>query len=145
MDHIRLDGGFQMPQMGGPALINQPPQIFGGYDGLPMQHLPPDMTAHMFGDPSTLLDEANEAKRRRIARVSTFLPAAGPTPVSLDAANRAPSTDRLVICVGRRRSSATASSQHALTASTTRQTASLPKSRRRGTRPRGAYGHCRKI
>lgn len=60
-----MDPGFQMPQMAPPPLLNQPPQIFGGYDGLPMQHLPPDM--HMFGDP-TLLDEANEAKRRRIAR-----------------------------------------------------------------------------
>ncbi|EJT77502.1 fungal specific transcription factor domain-containing protein [Gaeumannomyces tritici R3-111a-1] len=60
--------GFQMPQMhGAPPLINPPPQIFGGYDGMPMQ-LPPDMTAHMFGDPNTLLDDANEAKRRRIAR-----------------------------------------------------------------------------
>lgn len=72
MDRIRLEG-FQIPQMAPPPLLNQPPQIFGGYggmpDGLPMQHLPPDMTAHMFGDP-TLLDEANEAKRRRIARVS---------------------------------------------------------------------------
>jgi len=63
-----MDQGFQMPPMQRPTLINQPPQIFGGYDGLPMQ-LPPDMTAHMFGDPSALLDEANEAKRRRIARV----------------------------------------------------------------------------
>lgn len=49
--------------------MNPPPQIFGGYDGMPMQ-LPPDMTAHMFADHSTILDDANEAKRRRIARVS---------------------------------------------------------------------------
>ncbi len=71
MDHMRLDRGFQMPPpMAGPALINQPPQIFGGYDGLPIQRLTPDMTAHMFGDPNTLLDDSNEAKRRRIARVS---------------------------------------------------------------------------
>ncbi|KAF4927204.1 Fusaridione A cluster transcription factor fsdR [Colletotrichum viniferum] len=67
MDHM----GFQMPHMGHPPpLMNQPPQIFGAYtpDGLPVQHMPPDLAAHMFGDPSTLLDDANEAKRRRIAR-----------------------------------------------------------------------------
>ncbi|KAF6836127.1 fungal specific transcription factor domain-containing protein [Colletotrichum plurivorum] len=67
MDHM----GFQMPHMGHPPpLMNQPPQIFGAYtaDGMPVQHMPPDLAAHMFGDPSTLLDDANEAKRRRIAR-----------------------------------------------------------------------------
>lgn len=65
-------GGFQMPAMAHPPLMNQPPQIFGAhaYDGLPMQHLPPELTAQMFGDPNGLLDDANEAKRRRIARVS---------------------------------------------------------------------------
>lgn len=71
--------GFQMPAMGQPPpLMNQPPQIFGAdsYHGLPMQHLPPELTAQMFGDPGALLDDANEAKRRRIARVSrAFLPA----------------------------------------------------------------------
>ena len=69
MDHM---AGFQMPGMAAPSLINQPPQIFGGYthDGMPLQHLPPDLTAQMFGDPNGLLDDANEAKRRRIARVS---------------------------------------------------------------------------
>ncbi len=72
MDHMRLDRAFQMPPMAGPALINQPPQIFGGYEGMPIQHLPPDMTAHMFGDQSTLMDDSNEAKRRRIARVSVL-------------------------------------------------------------------------
>lgn len=62
-----------MPAMAHPPLMNQPPQIFGAhaYDGLPMQHLPPELTAQMFGDPNGLLDDANEAKRRRIARVST--------------------------------------------------------------------------
>ncbi|KAK2021828.1 fungal-specific transcription factor domain-containing protein [Colletotrichum zoysiae] len=67
MDHM----GFQMPHMAGPPpMMNQPPQIFGAYtpDGMPVQHMPPDLAAHMFGDPSTLLDDANEAKRRRIAR-----------------------------------------------------------------------------
>jgi hypothetical protein len=60
--------GFQMPHM-----VNPPPQIFGGYapDGMQMQHLPPELAAQMFGDPATLLDDTNEAKRRRIARVSS--------------------------------------------------------------------------
>ena len=71
MDH-RL-AGFQIPAMAQPPLMNQPPQIFGAhaYDSLQMQHLSPDLTAQMFGDPSILLDDANEAKRRRIARVSS--------------------------------------------------------------------------
>jgi len=67
MDHMQ----FQMPPMGPQTLINPPPQIFGGYtqDGMPVSHLPPDLAAQMFPDPSSLLDDANEAKRRRIARV----------------------------------------------------------------------------
>ncbi|CAN8095387.1 unnamed protein product [Discula destructiva] len=68
MDHHM--GGFH-PSMGQqpPQLMHQPPpQIFGEYHGLPMQHLPPELTAQMFGDPGSLLDDANEAKRRRIAR-----------------------------------------------------------------------------
>ncbi|PKS10715.1 hypothetical protein jhhlp_002472 [Lomentospora prolificans] len=62
--------GFQMPPMGHQPLINPPPQIFGSYthDGMPMSHLPPELAAQMFPDPATLLDDANEAKRRRIAR-----------------------------------------------------------------------------
>lgn len=73
MDHHM--GGFH-PSMGQPPpqLMNQPPQIFGDYHGLPMQHLPPELTAQMFGDPNALLDDANEAKRRRIARVSLSRP-----------------------------------------------------------------------
>lgn len=53
-----------------PSMMNQPPQIFGGFapDGMAMQHFPPELAAQMFGDPSTLLDDTNEAKRRRIAR-----------------------------------------------------------------------------
>ncbi|KAI1498209.1 fungal-specific transcription factor domain-containing protein [Biscogniauxia marginata] len=51
-----------------PQLMNQPPQIFGAYthDGLSV--LPPELAAQMAFDPSALLDDANEAKRRRIAR-----------------------------------------------------------------------------
>ncbi|KAH6686368.1 fungal-specific transcription factor domain-containing protein [Plectosphaerella plurivora] len=62
--------GFQMPHMvNAPPMMNPPPQIFGGYapDGMQMQ-LPPELAAQMFGDPATLLDDTNEAKRRRIAR-----------------------------------------------------------------------------
>ena len=69
MDHMHP--GFQMP-MAAPPLMNQPPQIFGGYTehGIPIHHLPPDLVgAPMFGDHS-LLEDSNEAKRRRIARVS---------------------------------------------------------------------------
>jgi hypothetical protein len=66
MDHM----AFQMSGMP-PPMMNQPPQIFGAYtaDGMPVPHLPPELAAQMFSDP-TLLDDANEAKRRRIARVS---------------------------------------------------------------------------
>ena len=67
MDHM----GFQMPGMGRPTLLNPPPQIFGAYsqDGVPLSQLPPELAAQMFPDHATLLDDANEAKRRRIARV----------------------------------------------------------------------------
>ncbi|KXX81750.1 Transcriptional activator protein acu-15 [Madurella mycetomatis] len=67
MDHMH--GGFQMP-IAAPPLMNQPPQIFGGYTehGIPITQLPPDMmAAQMFGDHG-LLEDSNEAKRRRIAR-----------------------------------------------------------------------------
>ncbi|KAK4229799.1 hypothetical protein QBC38DRAFT_358387 [Podospora fimiseda] len=70
MDHMHQ--GFQMP-IQPPALMNPPPQIFGGYPehqhhGIPMSQLPPDlMAAQMFGDHG-LLEDTNEAKRRRIAR-----------------------------------------------------------------------------
>lgn len=64
--------GFQLPAMP-PQVMNQPPQIFGAYgpDGLP--HLPPDLAAQMFSDSAMLLDDSNEAKRRRIARVRLFI------------------------------------------------------------------------
>ncbi|KAM0559747.1 hypothetical protein ACHAPJ_004271 [Fusarium lateritium] len=61
MDHM----GFQVPGMA-PPVMNQPPQIFGGYDGLPQ--LPPEVAAQMFSDSAMLLDDANDPKRRRIAR-----------------------------------------------------------------------------
>jgi hypothetical protein len=61
-----------------PQLLNRPPQIFGSYapDGMPV--LPPELAAQMAFDPSTLLDDANEAKRRRIARVSVAVLSAQP-------------------------------------------------------------------
>lgn len=70
MDHHL--GGFQIPAMAQSTLMNQPPQIFGthAYDGMRMQNLSPELTAQMFGDSTMLLDDSNEAKRRRIARVS---------------------------------------------------------------------------
>ncbi|CAJ2507725.1 Uu.00g089110.m01.CDS01 [Anthostomella pinea] len=69
MDHLRVDpGGFQIPGMPPPQLMNQPPQIFGAYGHDGMSVLPPELAAQMGFDPSSLLDDANEAKRRRIAR-----------------------------------------------------------------------------
>jgi hypothetical protein len=53
-----------------PQMMNAPPQLFGGYsaDGLPMSM--PDLSqAQLYGDGS-LMDTSEEAKRRRIARVS---------------------------------------------------------------------------
>ena len=67
MDPLHEMNGFAIPT---PQLMNHqaPPQVFGAYtpDGLPMN---PAMTDMVFGDPSTLMDDNNEAKRRRIARV----------------------------------------------------------------------------
>lgn len=63
---------FQIPGMGPPPIMNQPPQIFGGYgpDGLPnAPQIPADLAAHMFPDTHLLMEDTNEAKRRRIARV----------------------------------------------------------------------------
>ncbi|KAI0897813.1 N-terminal binuclear Zn cluster-containing protein [Annulohypoxylon nitens] len=69
MDHMRVDpGGFQIPGMPRPQLMNQPPQIFGAYGHDALSVLPPELAAQMAFDPSALLDDANEAKRRRIAR-----------------------------------------------------------------------------
>ncbi|KAG5927291.1 hypothetical protein E4U42_002383 [Claviceps africana] len=68
MDHM----GFQMPGMVPPALLNEPPQIFGGFngDGLSsIPHMPPDLAAHMFPDAHLLMEDTSEAKRRRIAKI----------------------------------------------------------------------------
>jgi hypothetical protein len=72
MESLHHDAnGYQMPHnIPPPPLMNPPPQIFGAYsnDGLPMQPNMGDLSQTIFGD-GTLLDESNEAKRRRIARV----------------------------------------------------------------------------
>lgn len=68
---------FQMPDMAPPPLMNQPPQVFGGYngDGLPnVPQMPPDLAAHMFPDTQFLMEDTFEAKRRRIAKVSLRVP-----------------------------------------------------------------------
>lgn len=49
-----------------PSIMHQPPQVFGGYDNLPQ--LTPELAAQMFPDSAMLLDDPNDAKRRRIAR-----------------------------------------------------------------------------
>lgn len=81
MDHM----GFQIPGMA-PSIVHQPPRIFGGYgpDGMQVPQLHPDLAAHMFTDSAMLLDDSNDPKRRRIARVRRprhmfrlFRPAAG--------------------------------------------------------------------
>lgn len=61
-----------------PPMANQPPPIFGTYlhDGLSV--LPPDL--HMGFDPSALLGDDNDAKRRRIARVRAPMFAPGTAP-----------------------------------------------------------------
>lgn len=65
------DQGFPLPPITGPPMLNRTPQLFGQtFDRLPPIHMPADMAAaHMFGsDPNAYMDDANEAKRRRIAR-----------------------------------------------------------------------------
>lgn len=69
MDHMRGDpNAFQIPGMHVPQLANPPPQIFGGY-GMPdgMSMMPHEL--QMF-DPASLMGDDQDAKRRRIARVS---------------------------------------------------------------------------
>lgn len=68
MDAMGNMNGFAMPPA--PPMQHQPPpQIFGPYsNGLPNMDMS-DMASQMFGDPASLLEDSNEAKRRRIARV----------------------------------------------------------------------------
>jgi len=68
MDPLHDINGFQMPA---PQLMNHnpPPQIFGAFNpDLPLNG-GLDLSGQLFGDPATLMDDSNEAKRRRIARV----------------------------------------------------------------------------
>jgi hypothetical protein len=46
-----------------------PPQFFGGFGGDGLQHIPPDMAAHMFPDSHMFFDDPQDPKRRRIAKV----------------------------------------------------------------------------
>ncbi|PHH60649.1 hypothetical protein CDD81_1370 [Ophiocordyceps australis] len=64
MDHM----SFQMPGMAAPPLLNQPPQIFGSYAADGLSQMPHDYASHMFADSHLLMEDSNEAKRRRIAR-----------------------------------------------------------------------------
>jgi hypothetical protein len=149
MDHVRMDAPFQMPGMAPPPLMNPPPQIFGGYtpDGLPLQHLPPELAAQMFSDHG-LMDDTSEAKRRRIARVSLSLLRCALGPM-------APQRqltwvlDRPVTCAGRRRLSVTASYHVVRIVSIIRQIASSHRLRRRGIRPKGmlqtVLSRCHKV
>jgi hypothetical protein len=118
-----------------PMLMNQPPQIFGAYkpDGSPMT---PVLSGPIFTDDlvTGTTEESNEAKRRRIARVSAPLDSDG-CGGRTDLANRY--ERRHVICVGRRRLNATGGCPSARTASTTRQNASLHRWKRSGTPPKG--------
>lgn len=77
MDPRHDTTGFQMSPVPVPPLMNPPPQIFGAYgpDGMPTPAEFPDMTGPMFTD-GVLLDESNEAKRRRIAKVGCPAPPA---------------------------------------------------------------------
>ncbi|KAI1819051.1 N-terminal binuclear Zn cluster-containing protein [Xylaria intraflava] len=69
MSNFRTDpGGFQIPGLHPPSLINQPPSIFGAYSHDGLNALAPELASHMDFDPSTLLDDASEVKKRRIAR-----------------------------------------------------------------------------
>lgn len=58
---------FQVPGMAPPIMNHPPPQVFGSYDGIPQLH--PEIAAQMFNDSAMMLEDANDPKRRRIARV----------------------------------------------------------------------------
>ncbi|CEI38860.1 hypothetical protein FVEN_g11259 [Fusarium venenatum] len=62
MDHM----AFQVPGMAPPIMNHPPPQVFGSYDGIPQLH--PEIAAQMFNDSAMMLEDANDPKRRRIAR-----------------------------------------------------------------------------
>lgn len=117
---------FQIPGMP-PAMINQPPQIFG-YDGMPA--ITADMASQMFSD-NMLLDDTVEAKRRRIAKASFALTRSPTQPLTRRLACRP------VTCAARRRSSATESCPPVDIVPTTRPNAYSRKLRRSALPPRG--------
>lgn len=132
MDHIHA--GFQMP-MAAPPLMNQPPQIFGGYTehGMPIHHLPPDLVGAPMFDHG-LLEDSNEAKRRRIARVRDIEKTTSRESFVVLTGFFA---HRLVTCAERRRSSVMENYLHARIVSTTRMNAYSHRWKRRGTLLRG--------
>lgn len=73
MDRMNANHGMHLPAGTIPQLNhNPPPQIFGGYtpDGSPLvPHGLPDYPGPLFTDGTNFLDDSNEVKRRRIARV----------------------------------------------------------------------------
>lgn len=115
--------GYEIPQY-----TSQPPQIFGALDadGNP---LPPTMpTGNFFVDDNDLNGDDNDPKRRRIARVSHHVLYNIPLRLTFR---------RLVICAGKRKSSATGNCQNVVIASTTRQNAFLRRWRKSGIRRKG--------
>ena len=118
---------------GAPPIMNPPPQIFGGFgaDGSPISSsLQPGMFSdeQLFGNGDEL-GGPGDAKRRRIARVST-----GYT-MGVKLLTNAP---RHAICVARKRSSVMESSRAGI-AKTIRPSVSLRTSRRSGIRRKGPY------
>lgn len=119
--------GFDMQ----PMMMNQQPQLFGAYPqdssqmGMSAESLYPD-------DSLAAGEDANDAKRRRIARVRNAA-----NILAIKVADREYFWSRPAICVGRRKSSATANCPSVRTASTTRRIVSSRKSRRNEILPKG--------
>lgn len=117
--------GFDLPQ-----LMNQPPQVFGGFnpDGSP---IPAVLNGPIFSDDGTggSVDDNNDAKRRRIARVSTS------SKKRLAVANN--HWKRPAICAERRRSNAMERCQNVPIASTTKRSAPSRRWKRNAILPRG--------
>lgn len=127
--------GFDMKMM-----MNQQPNPYRGtfaqdaspvYSGLPGPSFQDDPAMGMGED-------QNDAKRRRIARVSPVLALLGLYVWFMKLIDGLSGyARRLAICVARRRSSAMGKCPSARIASTTRPTAFSPPSRKSATRPRG--------
>lgn len=124
MDSLGYDLSQFVPQ--------QPPQIFGAYnaDGTPIPPTLPPGT--YFGDLTDGAVDENDPKRRRIARVRSLT-------LILERRHSSNAACRLVICAGRRRSSATGKCPNVAIVSTIKPSVSSPKSRRSAILPRGEY------